>query len=244
MKHNLVAIAAILSVASLACAPRAQANHGLRIDEENGAGCMSTYTTDSSNAAALAFSPGGTYATITSCTPIGTSTADLFPDGNLNDAATVNPSYTATGGRMFQYFTGAVVAGTVPEAQVALWNLATGPFGASETEVELNGWCASGGNASFSFDGNTYSGGCGGTPTDLLFSSAGALLGYVSDSSSGASIITVSSLTGWKENGGAIGGGTVSAPEVDPTHLASGLTLLLGGLAVIRGGRRTQTRVR
>jgi len=31
-----------------------------------------------------------------------------------------------------------------------------------------------------------------------------------------------------------------SAPEIDPTSAASGLTLLLGGLVVLRGRRRVQ----
>ncbi len=207
---------------------------------------MSTYTTEASNSPALAFTPGGTYANITACTPNGTTPAQLFPDGTLNDAATVNSSYTATGGQMFQYFNGAVGTNTVPDAQVALWNLTTGPFGASETEIELNGWCPPGGSstASFKFAGNAYTGGCSGTPTDLLFSKAGVLVGYVNDSSSGSTINSVTSLTGWKENGGAIGGGgSTSAPEMDPSYAIAGLTLLLGGLAVLRGGRRTLIRV-
>jgi hypothetical protein len=36
------------------------------------------------------------------------------------------------------------------------------------------------------------------------------------------------------------GGGGVSAPEVDPASAASGLTLLLGSLLVLRGRQRVQ----
>jgi hypothetical protein len=140
---------------------------------------------------------------------------------------------------MYQYYTGAI--GIVPDAQVALWSLSVGPSGVAETEVELNGWCPGGSGASFKFGGNTYAGGCGGSPTDLLFSaSTGALLGYVSDSTTGgASTIGVAStLTGWTENGGAIGGGTVKAPEINASNSIVAMTLLAGGLAVLRGRRR------
>jgi hypothetical protein len=38
-----------------------------------------------------------------------------------------------------------------------------------------------------------------------------------------------------------VGGGTVTAPEIDPTSAISALTLLLGGLAVLRGRRVNPT---
>lgn len=38
------------------------------------------------------------------------------------------------------------------------------------------------------------------------------------------------------------GGGTVSAPEIDPASAMAGLTLLMGGLAVLRGRRFNNTK--
>jgi hypothetical protein len=231
MKYSFTALIAFCSALGLAFVPRAEAGHSLRIDEGNGTGCMSTYTTNASNSGAAAFSPGGTYANSVACTPISSSPSDLFPNGtSVNDAGTVNPSFTATGGEMFQYYTGGIVA--VPNAQVAVWDLLTGPFGAQETELELNGWCPGGSGASLKFGGNTFTGGCGGTSTDLLFSHAGSLVGYVTDASDGtATIHSGTSVPGWTER-------VASAPEIDPSSAIAGLTLLLGGLAVLRGGRR------
>jgi hypothetical protein len=196
---------------------------------------MSTYTTNASNSGAAAFIPGGSYANAVACTPDSSSPSDLFPAGGpVNDAATVNAAYTATGGEMFQYYTGAIAA--VPNAQVAVWDLLTGPFGAQETELELNGWCPSGSGASVKFGGNTFTGGCGGASTDLLFSKSGSLVGYVTDASDGtATIHSGASVPGWTQSG------AVSAPEIDPASAMAGLTLLLGGLAVLRGSGRTHT---
>jgi hypothetical protein len=235
MKCNVTAIAAIFSTICLTCAPRAQAGHGIRIDSGNGAGCMSTWTNISDPTGAAAFIPGGTYANTVECTASGAPSV-LFPDGvPANDSATPpgNSAYTATSGEMFQYYAGAV--GAVPTAQVALWDLTTGPFGAQETEIELNGWCPGGSGASFKYGGLTYTGGCGGVSTDLLFSQAGTLVGYVTDASDGtATIHAGASVPGWTESGG----GSVSAPEIDPSVGIAGITLLLGGAAVLRGGRR------
>jgi hypothetical protein len=218
MKHNFAAMAAIFSLACLTCAPRAEAGHGIRIDGGNGTGCMSTYTTNSDNSGAAAFVPGGTYANSVACTPNSSNASDLFPNGGPpNDAATFKPAYTATGGEMFQYYTGLV--SPTPAAQVADWSLPTGPFGTLETEIELNNWCPGGSGASFKFDGNTFTGGCGGTPTDLLFSQSGSLVGYVTDASDGtATIHAGTSVPGWTESGGAV------------VPLPSAAWLLLSGL--------------
>jgi hypothetical protein len=232
MKYTSLAFTALFSALCLFCAPRAEAGHSIRIDEGNGTGCMSTYTTNASNSGAAAFIPGGSYANSVACTPKSSSPSDLFPNGTaFNDAATVNASFTATGGEMFQYYTGAI--GPQPNAQVAVWDLLTGPFGAQESELELNGWCPGGSGASLKFGGNTFTGGCGGASTDLLFSHSGSLVGYVTDASDGtATIHSGTSVPGWTESG------VVSAPELDPSTAMAGLTLLLGGLAVLRGGRR------
>jgi hypothetical protein len=231
MKYSFAALIAFCSAVCLTFAPRAEAGRTIRIDEGNGTGCMSTYTTNATNSGAAAFIPGGSYANSRACTPDSSSPSDLFPNGGpVNDSATVNAAFTATGGEMFQYYTGAV--GAMPDAQVAVWDLLTGPFGSQETELELNGWCPGGSGASLNFGGNTFKGGCGGASTDLLFSHSGSLVGYVTDASDGtATIHSGTSVPGWTES-------VVSAPELDPSTAMAGLTLLLGGLAVLRGGRR------
>jgi hypothetical protein len=232
MKYTLTPVAAaVFSIAFLVCASRAEANHGIRIDGGNGTGCMSTWTTVGNNtAAATAFVPGGTYSNTVECTASGPPSV-LF--GNLtpaNDAATVNSAYTANSGEMFQYVSNG------ESAQAVIWNLTTGPYGPSEVEIELNQWCpggsASSPTASFKYHGNTFNGGCDGAPTDLLFSSSGALVGYVSDSTFPSTITQGTSVPGWIQSGGA-----VSAPEMHSSTAIAALTLLLGGLVVLRGRR-------
>lgn len=241
MKCNVTALAAVFSIICLTCAPRAFAGHGIRIDEGNGAGCMTTWTNVSDPTGAAAFIPGGTYTNTVECTASGAPSV-LFPNGlPANDAATPsgNSAFTATSGEMFQYYTGAI--GAAPDAQVALWNLTTGPLGAQETEIELNGWCPGGSGASFKFGGATFTGGCGGSSTDLLFSQAGSLVGYVTDASDGtATIHSGTSVPGWTESGGV----TTSAPEIDSSAAIAYFALLLGGLAVLRGGRRPLVGIR
>ncbi len=238
MTRSVTAVAAIFLI--LTCAPRAHAGHSIRIDSGNGAGCMSTWTNISDPTGAAAFIPGGAYANTVECSASGAPSV-LFPEGlPTNDAATPsgNSAFTATSGEMFSYYTGAV--GLVADAQVALWNLTTGPFGAHETEIELNGWCPGGSGASFKYDGLTFTGGCGGSSTDLLFSQTGSLVGYVTDASDGtATIHAGASVPGWTESGG---GGTISAPELDPSVAIAGCTLLVGGMAVLRGRRRPLVR--
>jgi hypothetical protein len=239
VKYNFAAIATIVSLACLTCVPRAEAGHGFRIDEGNGAGCMTTWTNDTSNTTgAAAFTPGGTYANAVACSASGGPDV-LFPNGTpANDSATVNAAFTASSGEMYQYYSGAV--GAQPDAQVVVWNLTTGPFGTQESEIELNGWCPGGSGSSFKFGGVTYTGGCSGVSTDLIFSQAGSLVGYVTDASDGtATIHSGTTVPGWTESGGS-----VSAPEIDSSTAITGLALLVGGLAVLRGSRRTLVRVR
>jgi hypothetical protein len=40
--------------------------------------------------------------------------------------------------------------------------------------------------------------------------------------------------------GGGNGGGVTAAPEIDPASAMSGVSLLIGGLAVLRGRRKKQ----
>jgi hypothetical protein len=250
MKYPVAAVTGLCSLVLLAGAYRAEAGgRGIRIDDENGAGCMTTYTTNATNAGSENFIPGGTFANITACTPnfagnpTLTSTSVLFPDGPFNGAANNDATspFIATNGTMYQYFAGPIVSAgvsSVPTAQVSIWTLAN-----SDTEIEMNGWCPNGSGASFKFGGNTFAGGCGATsPDDLLFDKTGSVIGFVSYANGDANSPTtgsLASLVGWTENGKALGGTTISAPEVDPASAMAAITLLLGGLAVLRGGRRT-----
>jgi hypothetical protein len=240
MKNHYVALTALCSLMYLASGTRAEAGHSIRIDQGNGSGCMSTYTTISDPAGVASISPGGTFENVAACTPNSSSAADLFPESSPNDASSAiggGSSYLATGGEMFQFYSGAISPD--PTAQVIEWTLAN-----SDTEVEMNGWCAGGSTGSFTFGGATYSGGCGkGQATDFLFSSSKGFIGYVNDSTNTVDL-TSSVPTGWTSTAG--GGGIVAAPEVDPTSAFASLTLLAGALVVLgdrrRIGNRTHTR--
>jgi hypothetical protein len=230
MKYTSVGLTGLCSVVYLACAPCAEAGHGIRVDE--GFPCLSTWTQISDSAGAAAFSPGGSAGgTAVACAP--KSPSNLFDTGGdnggsphqLNDAATVNPTYTATSGEMFQFLSGGKLT-----SQVVVFTLGTKN---NTTEIELNGWCSGSSGGSFTWGGSTYKGGCGGaTTTDFLFNSAKNLIGYVSDAGTGSIVSTTSVPLGWT---------ATSAPEIDPASALGAFTLLAGGLAVLRGGRRTQT---
>jgi hypothetical protein len=257
MRYNFAVLSAVSLLVCLASANRAEAGgtgRSTRIDDENGAGCMSTYTTDVSNSASFNFTPGGVYLNQTACTPnsaaIPVPTSVLFPDGTFNGASggSAASPFIATGGAMYQYFTGAITTGStnnIPDAQVSVWDLKN-----LDTEVELTGWCPGGSGASFKFGGNTFAGGCSaGSAEDLLFNFAGSVVGFVTytngDPSTAAVDLSLKDLTGWTENGTAIGGsGTVGAPEIDASSAVAAMTLLFGGLAVLRGGRRSLVRFR
>lgn len=237
MKYNYVALTALCSIVYLTGAPRAAAGgHTIRIDQGNGSGCMSTYTTISDPAGVASISPGGTFENVAACTPNSGSPSDLFPESSPNDASTATgggASYLATGGEMFQFYAGAV--GADPTAQVVEWTLAN-----SDTEIEMNGWCTGGATGSLTFGGTTYSGGCGaGQATDFLFSASKGFIGYVNDSTNTVDL-TSAIPTGWTTNGS----GTVTAPEIDPASAFAALTLLAGTLVVLSDRRRLVVRTR
>jgi hypothetical protein len=229
MKHISAGIASISFVVCLSCAPSAQAGHGARIDEGNGAGCMTTWQVASDQSAAAAFSPGGTFGSIVACTPNSSSTDDLFPNGvPANDSFTAaggGASFLANGGEMFQFYLG--LPSAQPDAQVVAWSLAN-----TDTEIEMNGWCPGGTAGSFTWGAATYTGGCNGAATDFLFNSGKGFIGFVDDTSD--TVKFVSELpTGWTSNGGTI----TTAPEINASSAAVALTFLAGGLAVLRGRR-------
>jgi len=64
--------------------------------------------------------------------------------------------------------------------------------------------------------------------------------GYVTDAADGtATIHAGANVPGWTESGG----GSMSAPEIDPSLAIGGFTLLVGSLAVLRGRRRSPVRI-
>ena len=97
------------------------------------------------------------------------------------------------------------------------------------------------GTASFTMGGVTYSSTGTLLPTinnnDFLFSSTGSLLGEIVTATNGSVSLVSGVPQGWtiKTSGG---GGTISAPEIDPRSSFAGLALLAGIVAVARGSRR------
>jgi hypothetical protein len=104
-----------------------------------------------------------------------------------------------------------------------------------ETEVEFNySGSATPGAASFIYDGVKYQSAVPGAlvsqTNDFFFNSAGNLLGWVNGS---REFIAGLSNSGWTT-------ATASAPEIDPASGLSALTLLAGGLAIVRARRRLE----
>jgi len=90
-------------------------------------------------------------------------------------------------------------------------------------------------NASFTFGGYTYSSPTGGTPdADFLFSASGVFLGSLTADGSTGVNYSSSELGGWSNSPA---GGTLAAPEIDSSSTIAALTLLIGMLAVMKGGR-------
>jgi hypothetical protein len=169
---------------------------------------------------------------------------------------------TITAATQYDWYTNPVPAASTctstpnapgPIEQVIDYTLASNStlgLAAGDTEVEFN-YDASlnnaKGTASFVMGGVTYSSIGTTLPTsttsdnNFIFTSSGALVGaLVVDPISDVASIKSGVPAGWSNGGG----GTVSAPEIDPTSAIAALTLLAGGLAVLRGGRRTLLTVR
>jgi hypothetical protein len=119
---------------------------------------------------------------------------------------------------------------------------------AGDVEVEFNyntfsnpALATTAGTASFTMGGVTYTSTGTFLPTstdnDFLFSSTGALKGEIVTDSTGTASLVAGVPQGWSIKSG--GGGTVSAPEIDPASAVAGITLLAGLLVVLRSGRRT-----
>jgi len=126
-------------------------------------------------------------------------------------------------------------------------NLSVSHAGDVEVEFNYNTFfdptlATTAGTASFTLGGVTYMSKGTLLPTttdnDFLFNSAGVLIGEIVTASNGTASVVAGVPEGWtiKSSGG---GGTVTAPEIDPASSIAGMTLLAGLLAVSRGRRRT-----
>jgi hypothetical protein len=257
MKFACASIAALCSLASLAYAPQAQAGHTIRADLPcpfGGGGSPGPTAAWVVASGASPFNPGGP------TTNPATLSAVL---ANLPEP-TDEAGLTITAATQYDWYTNPIPSALsctdMPNApgpieQVIDYTLAGGSLGlaAGDTEVEFNydgSLNGAKGTASFVMGGVTYTSAGTTLPTgannqnDFIFSKSGALVGaLVVDPNSEIASINSGVPTGWTASGGG-GGGTVTAPEIDPTSAIAALTLLAGGLAVLRGGRRTLLPVR
>jgi hypothetical protein len=266
MKHTVVGLVALCSVGTLAFALHAEAR-GIRADNPETPGCqINNWSTNSDPyAGQLTISPGGISVgsggtdTLVTCMSNGdnsivntvnptdlTATTDqnsfFVMNGNdgspypmqTNEAfgANKDPSFLATSGELYQFVANSSSGVGPVDADAVVWTLSN-----SDTEIELNDWCTAGSSgASVTWGKNTFSGGCGNSTNDLLFNKAGVLIGYVNDLAFGQGtgplvLVNATSLpTGWSSS-------AVTAPEIDPASVIAALTLLAGGLAVLRGRR-------
>jgi hypothetical protein len=130
-----------------------------------------------------------------------------------------------------------VMTGTVDTGTTL--NLAAGDREVEFNYDQFNLSASKTGTASFTLGGVTYT--SNGTlipfasDNDFLFDSTGKLLGGLGTNQFGSTVVFTGVPTGWT----ASSGGTISAPEIDPSSAIAGLTLLAGGLVVLRGGRRS-----
>jgi hypothetical protein len=255
MKHTLIAIVAAFSVAAFAGVQDAEAastGRGIRADlpcPYGGAGGPNPdlwgLTSGSSP-----FNPG-------LVTP---NTATLVAGSTIN---TDQVELAITSAVQYVYYSSPIPPATAcpgneftlnpngPLEQVMTYTMAdNGSISqAGDVEVEFNyntffnpTLATTAGTASFTMGGVTYTSTGTFLPTstdnDFLFSSTGGLKGELVTNTSGVASLTAGVPQGWaiKSSGG---GGTVSAPEIDPASAVAGITLLAGLLAVLRSGRRT-----
>jgi hypothetical protein len=259
MRYALTTLAVLISLSSLTCAPLAHAGGGRTIREDlpcpyGGAGGPNTSLwgpTSTSGSGPIPYNPG--VVTPFSATLVAGST--VTSDDN---------TLAITAATQYDYYSSAIPAASDcaadpftlnpngPLEQVIVYKLAAGGalgLAAGDTEVEFNyntfsdpSLATTAGTASFTMGGITYASTGGllptGTLNDFLFSSSGKYLGALGTDSAGNPLLTPSSATslapgGWTSGGG----GTVSAPELDAASAISALTLAMGGLMVVRGGR-------
>jgi hypothetical protein len=256
VKHIFFALTALCSVASLTYSPYAQANHGILADlpcpfgSGGSPGPTAAWVLASG---ASPFNPGAPTANTATLSAVISNLPEPTDEAGLTiTAATQYDWWTKPIPTVLSCNTDANAP--TPIEQVINYTLASGGtlgLAAGDTEVEFNydaSLINTKGTASFSMGGITYTSTGTTVPAapdnDFIFDKSGALVGaLVVDPTSDVASIKSGVPTGWTASGGG-GGGTVSAPEIDPTSAIVALTLLAGGLAVLRGGRRTLLPVR
>jgi hypothetical protein len=267
MKHTFAALTAICSVAFLTYAPSAEATGGrsIRADLPCPFGGVNAGAWVPAAPGSLNPNPGLLVGNAT--TPIAASAflvagPNLPTDTDDNGFALADPSPGQPQASQFDWYVNPIpnvsncsdpsFSGDMPVEQVMQYNLASGQYSlggggtlsvaAGDREVEFNyasSLAGVNGVASFAMGGVTYTS-TGtllptGTFNDFLFDQNGKLLGALDQDSTFSPTFTTGLPTGWTSSGG-----TVSAPEIDASSAVAGLTLLLGGLTVLRGRRTLQ----
>ena len=254
MKSLSFAFAGLCSLAFLTWVPISEAAgaKGMRADLPCPYGANPPNDPDSwsSTGGASPFNPG--LVTPNTATLVGGSSALM--DGDQNDLA-------ITSAIQYVYYSSPIPAVSAcspdpsavnpqgPLEQVLTYTMGdnTGVSQAGDVEVQFNynvaldpALLTTAGTASFTMGGVTYASAGTLLPAsyndDFLFSSTGALLGEIVLSSGNASLVS-GVPQGWTIKSGG-GGGTISAPEIDPRSSFAGFALLAGIIAVARGGRR------
>jgi hypothetical protein len=260
MKHTFAALTAICLVVCLAYAPRGEANstHSIRADLPCpfGGGGFSSGNSWNPGTPSNPLNPNPGLL-VGNTTPLITASATLIAGSNITDNNAGLELSTTGQTSQYDWYTNAIPSsGTCspesfdapgPVEQVIAYSLASGGFlslAAGDTEVQFNydpSVAGATGVASFTVGGVTYTSIGTTIPTeatktnDFLFDASGKLLGAIGADTAGNPTLTAGVPTGWTASSG-----TVSAPELDPASGVAGLTLLLGGLAVLRGRQTMQ----
>jgi hypothetical protein len=254
MKYTFAAIAAACTVVCLTCAPRAEAGgRGIRADlpcPYGGAGPVNpTLWSPITPTPPSPFNPGAPTANYAALVAGSNITTDSGQGGGLDILGATQYDWYAKPLPAVSTCSdpNAIIAG--PIEQVFDYKLAAGGslnLASGDTEVQFNydsSLNSTKGVASFTMGGVSFASNGPllptGTDNTFLFSSSGVLLGALTLDSSGDTILTAGVPAGWKESGG-----TVSAPEIDPSTAIAALTLLAGGLAILRGRRSPLVRIR
>jgi hypothetical protein len=254
VKHSLVALTVICSVAALACAPRAEAGgHGIRADLPCPYGAAGPPNPDEwspvTPTPSIPFNPGAPTA----------NSAVLVAGSNIT-TDDLSVGYTITGATQYDWFTNPIPdvstgcpdpTSTAPQPveQVIDYTLAagqTGPNGlpAAATEEVVFNYDSSlkdgVGTASFTLGGSTFTSLGGILPTttdnDFIFGAGGVFLGSI-NTGNPANLFSSAIPDGWACTG-SCGGTVAAAPEIDSASSIAAFTLLAGGLAVLRGRRK------
>lgn len=246
MKNTFAAIATVCTALSLACAPRAEAGgRGIRADlpcPYGGAGTTPLWTPTTGSSP---FNPGA---------PTANSAALVANTNFITTDSGVGGGLDITGATQYDWYTNPIPSSCTPTPsdpieQVIDYQLAAGGtlgLAAGDTEVQFNydpSLASTKGIASFTMGGVTFTSNGPLLPTStdnsFLFSATGAFLGALTLDSSGNTVLTAGVPTGWTESGG-----TTTVPEIDPSSAIAALTLLAGGLVVLRGRRTPLVLVR